>query len=159
MKSQIRKRRKETNMNVCKKVFILSAVIAASLIATKSYSQVFVSAHVGFRVPGARVCVSSGPAYYAPAPVVYQPAPVVYESEYPGYAYYNYPAWNGHYRDQCYYEHYRPYFEREHSEYFDRGRFDRDRYDHDRYDHDRYDHERYEHDRDEHRDHGHRDRW
>ncbi len=134
-----------------KKVFILSAVVAASLIATKSYSQVYVDAHVGFRVPGARVYVSSCPAYVEPAPVVYQTAPVYNDG---GYGYYNYPAWNGHYRDQCYYEHYRPYFEREHSEYFHR-----DRYDHDRYDHDRYDHERFDHERDEHRDYGHRDRW
>ena len=139
-----------------KKVFILSAVIAASLIATKSYSQVYVNAHVGFRVPGARVYVSSGPAYYAPAPpVVYQQAPVYaapapapvyndeyapapdqcdqggYEAEFPGYVYYNYPVWQGHYRDRWYYAHYRPYFEREHYGYFNHGRFDHDRYEHD----------------------------
>lgn len=130
------------------KVFILSAVIAASLIATKSYSQVYVNAHVGFRVPGARVYVSSGPAYVAPAPVYYQPAPPPvyndeyapapdqcdqggYEAEYPGYVYYNYPVWQGHYRDRWYYAHYRPYFEREHYAYFNHGRFDRDRYEHD----------------------------
>ena len=77
MKSQIRKRLKETNINVCKKLFIFSALVAAtSFIATKSYSQVYVNAHVGFRVPGARVYVSSGPACVAPAPVVYQNAPV-----------------------------------------------------------------------------------
>lgn len=136
-----------------KKLFVLSAVIAASLIATKSYSQVYVNAHVGFRIPGARVYVSSGPAYVAPAPVVYQQAPayndgyapapapaypdqrdpVVYENEFPGYVYYNYPAWNGHYRDRYYYSHYRPYFEREHRSYFYGRRFDRARYDHDRY--------------------------
>ena len=148
MKSKIRKLLEKTNTNVCKKVFILSAVIAASLIATKSYSQVYVNAHVGFRVPGARVYVSSGPAYVAPAPVVYQQAPapvytddyapapdqcdpVVYESQYPGYIYYNYPAWQGHYRDRFYYSHYRPYFEREHYAYFNHGRFDHSRYERD----------------------------
>lgn len=157
-----------------KKVFILSAVIAASLIATKSYSQVYVSAHVGFRLPGARVYVSSGPACAAPAPVYYQPAPppvytqeyapapeqcdpVVYESEFPGYVYYNYPAWQGHYRDRWYYAHYRPYFEREHYEYFNHGRFDRDRYEHDWHDHDRWEH--HDGDRDGDHDHGHGHAW
>lgn len=129
-----------------KKVFILSAVIAASLIASKSYSQVYVNAHVGFRVPGARVYVSSGPGYVAPAPpVVYQPAPppvyqeqcdpIVYENEYPGYVYYNYPAWNGHYRDRFYYAHYRPYFERDNRAYFYHGRFDHARFEHERWGH------------------------
>lgn len=137
-----------------KKLFILSALVAAaSLIATKSYSQVYVNAHVGFRVPGARVYVSSGPAYVAPAPVVYQNAPVYndgyapapapvyqdgydavgYENEFPGYAYYSYPAWNGHYRDRFYYAHYRPYFEREHYAYFNHGRFDHARFEHERF--------------------------
>ena len=142
-----------------KKVLILSAVIAASLFSTKSYSQVFINAHVGFRVPGARVYVHTAPAYVAPAPVVYQtapayqpepvyndgyaPAPVyqggydpnVYENDFPGYVYYNYPAWNGHYRDRLYYTHYRPFFQREHSAYFYHGRFDNRRFDHDRNDH------------------------
>ncbi|HXO74688.1 MAG TPA: hypothetical protein VN824_05640, partial [Puia sp.] len=122
-----------------KKLFILSALVAAaSLIATKSYSQVYVNAHVGFRVPGARVYVSSGPAYVAPAYVAPAPAPVyqdgydavTYENEFPGYAYYTYPAWNGHYRDRFYYAHYRPYFEREHYAYFNHGRFDRARFEH-----------------------------
>lgn len=144
-----------------KKVFILSSVIAASLIATTGYSQVFVNAHVGFRVPGARVYVGTAPApvvyqqppvvyqqpapvyndgyapdpayqdAYAPAPAQYAPA-VVYENEFPGYVYYNYPAWNGHYRDRFYYAHYRPYFERDHRGYFNRGRFDHARFEHDR---------------------------
>lgn len=140
-----------------KKLFILSALVASSLIATKSYSQVYVNAHVGFRVPGARVYVSSGPAYVAPAPVVYQNAPVyndgyapapvyqegcdpvAYENDYPGYAYYSYPAWNGHYRDRFYYAHYRPYFEREHYAYFNRGRFDHERFEHERFDRGHYD--------------------
>ncbi|HMI63663.1 MAG TPA: hypothetical protein VK518_22260 [Puia sp.] len=92
-----------------KKLLILSALVAAtSLIATKSYSQVYVNAHVGFGVP------------------------VAYETEFPGYAYYSYPAWNGHYRDRFYYAHYRPYFERDHRTYFNRGRFDRARFEHER---------------------------
>jgi len=101
-----------------KKLFILAAVIATSFIATTGYSQVYVNAHVGFGHVGVRF----------PAPVVYggvyapAPAPVVYENEFPGYAYYGYPAWNGHFRDRVYYEHYRPVFMRDH-------RFDR-RFDH-----------------------------
>lgn len=141
-----------------KKVFILSAVLAASLIATKSYSQVYINAHVGFRVPGPRVYVAP-----APAPVVYQSAPVyqqapvyqtpvyddsyayapapagcdpsAFEGEYPGYVYYNYPVWNGHYRDRIYYAHYRPYFMRDHGAYFYRGRFDRGRFERERFSH------------------------
>jgi hypothetical protein len=130
-----------------KKLFILSAVVAASLIATTGYSQVYVNAHVGFRVPGVRVGIAAPVVYgraYAPAPVydeytpapVYQggyaPAPVEYETDFPGYAYYNYPAWEGHYRDRFYYAHYRPVFEREHRAYFDRGRFDRGRFERER---------------------------
>lgn len=129
-----------------KKLTIFAAVIAASLIATKSYSQVFVSAHLGFRVPGARVYVASAPV---PPPVVYQPAPVyaqtapvydggyyadpsICETDFPGYAYYDYPAWYGHYRDRVYFEHYRPFFERDHRTYFYGGRFDHARFDNDR---------------------------
>jgi hypothetical protein len=131
-----------------KKLLILSAVVAASLIATKSYSQVFVNAHVGFRIPGPRVYVSSGPAYVAPAPVYQEGCdPVVYETEFPGYAYYDYPAWNGHYRDRFYYAHYRPYFEREHYAYFNRGRFDHERFEHERFDRGHYDRGHYDHGR------------
>ncbi|HTI89515.1 MAG TPA: hypothetical protein VL727_02950 [Puia sp.] len=139
-----------------KKLFILSALVAAtSLIATKSYSQVYVNAHVGFRVPGARVYVSSGPAYATPAYVAPVPAPVcqdgydavAYENEFPGYAYYTYPAWNGHYRDRFYYAHYRPYFEREHYAYFNHGRFDRARFEHERFDRGHYDRGHYDHGR------------
>ena len=132
-----------------KKVLILSAVIASSLIATKSYSQVYVNAHVGFRVPGPRVYVAPAPVYAAPAPVYEQPeyqqpaydqpaygggyyaAPEVCETEFPGYAYYDYPVWNGHYRDRYYFAHYRPYFERDHRAYFYGGRFDHARWGHD----------------------------
>ena len=65
-----------------KKLFILTAVIAASLVATKSNAQVFVSAHVGLRVPAPRLYVA------APAPVVYggayapAPAPVYADGYY-----------------------------------------------------------------------------
>lgn len=107
-----------------KKLLILSMIIAGSLIATTGYSQVYVSAHVGFGLPVHR-------AYYAPAPVVYggvyaapAPAPVVYGNDFtylPEYAYYNYPAWQGHYRDRFYYEHYRSYYAREHRGYDHRG--------------------------------------
>jgi hypothetical protein len=130
-----------------KKVLILSAVIAASLIATKSYSQVYVNAHVGFRIPGPRVYVAPAPVYAAPVydqpeyqqPAYDQPAygggyyaaPQVCETEYPGYVYYNYPAWNGHYRDRYYFAHYRPFFERDHRAYFAGNRFDHARWGHD----------------------------
>ena len=125
MKSKIHKRHKETNMAVRKKLFILSAVIAASLIASKGYSQVYVSAHVGLRVPGVRV-YAAPVVYTAPAPVVYDDA--YYATQFPGYAYYNYPAWNGHFRDRLYYEHYRPYFERQNVGYFNHGRFENERF-------------------------------
>ena len=129
-----------------KKVMILSAVIAASLIATKSYSQVYVNAHVGFRIPGPRVYVAPAPVYAEPAPVYQQPAPVydqpeygdggyyaapdVCENDYPGYAYYTYPAYYGHYRDRVYFAHYRPFFERDHRDFFYGHRFDHERWEH-----------------------------
>jgi len=124
-----------------KKLFILTAVIGASLVATKTNAQVFVSAHVGFRVPVPRVVVAPAPVVYgaayvpAPAPVYadgYYAAPAVCEAEFPGYAYYSYPAWNGHYRDRFYFEHYRPFFERDHRAYFYGGHFDHTRFAHDR---------------------------
>src|ERR1700722_5688746 len=114
-----------------KKLFILTAVIAASLVATKSNAQVFVSAHVGLRVPAPRLYVAAP----APAPVYadgYYAAPAVCEAEFPGYAYYDYPAWNGHYRDRFYFDNYRPFFERDHRAYFNHGGFDRARFAHDR---------------------------
>ncbi len=141
-----------------KKIVLFSAIAAASLIAEKSEAQIYVGGHIGIRVPGARVYVGGGvpvapaPVYAAPAPVYetpapvyndgyapapvyddgYAPAPAVYETEYPGYAYYDYPVWNGHYRDRIYYAHYRPYFERDHRGYFNGGRFDHARFEHDR---------------------------
>lgn len=54
------------------------------------------------------------------------------ESTYPGYTYYEYPKWHGHYRDHVYYEHYHDRFYREHKHYFadrrhfDHGRFERE---------------------------------
>jgi hypothetical protein len=124
-----------------KKLFILTAAIAASLIATRASAQLFVSAHVGFRVPAPRVVIAPAPVVYgaayapAPAPVYadgYYAAPTVIEADFPGYAYYDYPAWNGHYRDRFYFEHYRPLFERDHRAYFNGGHFDRARFAHDR---------------------------
>ena len=135
---------KSTDM---KKLFILTAVIGTSLIATKSYSQVYIGAHVGFRVPAPRVYVGATVPVYAPAPApVYEPAPgpeyeqpapayggyyaapTVCEADYPGYAYYDYPAYYGHYRDRVYFEHYRPFFYRDHAAYFYHGGFDHARW-------------------------------
>lgn len=131
-----------------KTLFVLTTTVAAaSLLATKSYSQVYIGAHIGFHVPVPRVYVSAtipGPAVYAPAPVAYAPAPApvydggyyappaVCEADFPGYAYYDYPAWDGHYRDRIYFEHYRPFFYRDHAAYFYHGGFDHARWEHDR---------------------------
>jgi hypothetical protein len=105
-----------------KRVFILTAIIAASLITTKGYSQVYVGArfgHVGFAHPG---FVRPGFARVGFGFPVYAPTPAVIDyNDFPGYAYYNYPAWYGHFRDRVYYEHYRPIFMRAHSYY--RGGF------------------------------------
>lgn len=121
-----------------KKLFILTVVIASSLIATKGYSQVVIGAHIGFRLPAPRVYVGAAvpaPVVYTPAPVYaggYYAAPAVCEADFPGYAYYDYPAWNGHYRDWAYFNHYRPFFAREHAAYFYHGGFDHTRWEHDR---------------------------
>jgi len=53
---------------------------------------------------------------------------VNFERSYPGYTYYTYPKWHGHYRDRVYYEHYHHRFEREHRAYFRGRQFDHDRY-------------------------------
>ena len=121
-----------------KKLFVLAAVITTSLIATKSYSQVYVGARFGVRIPAPGVYDDG---YYAP--------PATCEAEFPGYAYYDYPVWNGHYRDRYYFEHYRPFFEREHRAYFYHEGFNRYRFDHDRFDHERggFDHDRFDHER------------
>jgi hypothetical protein len=50
------------------------------------------------------------------------------ENEFPGYTYYTYPAWHGHYHDHAYYEHYHLRFYREHKAYFVGHRFDHDRF-------------------------------
>jgi len=122
-----------------KKLFILTAIIATtSFIATKGDAQVFVGARVGFRVPAPRIYVGAAipaPVVYAPSPVYaggYYAAPNVIEADFPGYAYYDYPAWNGHYRDRFYFEHYRPFFYRDHAAYFNHGGFDHARWGHDR---------------------------
>jgi hypothetical protein len=52
----------------------------------------------------------------------------IYERDYPGYSYYTYPRWHGHYRDRDYYDHYHYRFEREHRGYFHGRRFDHDRF-------------------------------
>jgi hypothetical protein len=133
-------------MAVSKRLFILTAVIASSLIASKGYSQVIIGAHIGLRIPAPRVYVGAAipaPVVYAPAPVYgpapapvydggYYAAPGVVEAEFPGYAYYDYPAWYGHYHDRVYFEHYRSFFNRDHAAYFHQGGFDHTRWEHDR---------------------------
>lgn len=84
-------------------LFMLSIIIAGSFATSSAYSQVRVNATIGIGGP-------------------------VYERDYPGYTYYTYPAWNGHYRDRAYYAHYHRTFEREHRNYFHGRRFDHDRY-------------------------------
>lgn len=111
-----------------KKVLVLTAIIASSFIATKSYSQAYVGArvgfgHAGFAHPGFARAGVGFPVYHRPylrGPVAPAPAAIAY-NEFPGYAYYNYPAWYGHFRDRVYYEHYRPIFQRSHAYY--RGGF------------------------------------
>ena len=91
-----------------KQLLIVSMLVAGSLVAaTSAKAQVRVDAHVGFG---------------APAPVV------VYENDYPGYSYYEYPAWRGHYHDRAYYQHYHYRFEREHRPYFENRRFNHERF-------------------------------
>ncbi|MDP4150471.1 MAG: hypothetical protein Q8943_13755 [Bacteroidota bacterium] len=116
-----------------KSLMIASMVAAGSLAATSSHAQVYVRAEIGLRVPVPHV-------YVAPAPVVGETT-LGYDDSYvdpyaepcpeaDGYVppvefYYNYPAypaWNGHFRDRFYYEHYRPYFERYRAEHF-RGNY------------------------------------
>lgn len=129
-----------------KRLFVLSTIIAASLIATTGYSQVYVNAHVGIGLPrihGLPIPVPV-PVVYQSAPVcqeTYAPAPVAYEA-YPDAAYYTYPAWNGHYRDRVYYEHYRPYYEKSHRvvAYNDHRGYDHREYDRRGYDHRENDH-------------------
>jgi len=138
MKTQFHERKKKSIMAVSKRLFILTAVITSSLIASKGYSQVVIGAHIGIRVPAPRVYVGAvvpGPAVYAPAAVYdggYYAAPAVCEADFPGYAYYDYPAWGGHYRDRVYFEHYRPFFYRDHAAYFYHGGFDHARWEHKR---------------------------
>ena len=88
-----------------KKLIILTMIVAGSLVASSAYSQVRIDAQIG-----------------------------VTERDYPGYTYYTYPAWRGHYRDHVYYEHYHSRFYREHKRYFrDRRNFDHDRWEHRRH--------------------------
>jgi len=117
-----------------KKLFVLLLIAVGSLCVNSAYSQVHVNVGVG-----------------VPAPVV------VYESDFPGYVYYTYPAWHGHYRDRIYYEHYRPIFYREHRAYF-RGRaFDHERFERERHwKGDRWNGKEYEHRGPDRGDHDHR---
>ena len=141
--------------NKMKKVFTLGALIGASLlIAAKSQAQdpdPYVSqqpAPNAYPQPGPNAYPQAGPnAYPQTGPYAYQqPDPyaypdgyldpngypsadgIVYEAQFPGYLYYNFPAWNGHYRDYWYYAHYRPFFERQYAGFFIGGRFDRARF-------------------------------
>ncbi|MBS1567655.1 MAG: hypothetical protein JST39_24945 [Bacteroidetes bacterium] len=82
-----------------KRLFIFMIIVAGSFAFSAAQAQVRVSAHIG-----------------------------VNEREYPGYQYYSYPAWRGHYHDRYYYQHYRPAFERQHRGYFRGRRFDHDRF-------------------------------
>jgi len=86
-----------------KKLFALFIIVAGSCTLTSAYSQVRVDAQIG-----------------------------IYERDFPGYTYYSYPAWHGHYHDRYYYQHYRPVFEREHRGYFRGRRFDHARFERDR---------------------------
>jgi len=70
------------------------------------------------------------------------------ESAYPGYTYYTYPSWHGHYRDRIYFQHYHDRFYRDHRGYFVGKRFDHDRYERESHWRDRHDRDR--HDRDHH---------
>jgi hypothetical protein len=51
-----------------------------------------------------------------------------FERDYPGYTYYTYPRWHGHYHDRAYYEHYHHRFERERHPYFRGREFDHERF-------------------------------
>ena len=84
-----------------KKLFILSMIIAGSLVATSAYSQVHIEAQFG---------------------------PT--ERDYPGYSYYTYPTWRGHYQDRAYFDHYRQRFHRDHRRYFRGREFDHAGWDH-----------------------------
>ena len=90
-----------------KKLLVFLLIVAGSFAVTSARSQVRVNAHVR---------VGSQPEY---------------ERDFPGYTYYSYPAWRGHYRDRYYYVHYRPVFEREHRGYFRGRRFDNTRFERD----------------------------
>lgn len=127
-------------MNTSRNLLIASMILSGTLLAGTSQAQVYVSAHIGFGSPAPRVYYAPPPppqVVYEQAPVVYEqryaPAPVVCQESYPMAEYYTYPAWQGHYRDRCYYEHYRPYFERDrryHGNGYGNGYGrDRDRYD------------------------------
>jgi hypothetical protein len=64
---------------------------------------------------------------------------VNFERDYPGYTYYTYPAWQGHYRDRVYYEHYHRSFERRNRPYLRGRQFDHDRFEREKHWKDRHD--------------------
>ncbi|HMH20203.1 MAG TPA: hypothetical protein VK563_00435 [Puia sp.] len=106
------------------KLFILAAILGLSLTAGSAYSQVRVNVGIG--------------------------TPVIYERDYPGYSYYSYPAWRGHYHDRFYYQHYHAAFEREHKGYFNGRRFDHERFERERHAHPYRGGERRNHEREHH---------
>src|SRR5882757_7260402 len=106
MNTQAHSYQKKRNRTLRSTIVILSLIIAGSFATNSAFSQVRVDAQIG----------------------IGSPAPVIYERDYPGYAYYAYPAWRGHYRDRIYYAHYRPVFYREHRGYFAGRRFDHARF-------------------------------
>lgn len=110
-----------------KALLITGMIIAGSLIASTGYSQVFVNARFGFRPRVGIGIVAPAPrvvyAAPAPAPVVYDEAcapagPVFADAPYVAADFVSYPAWNGHFRDRVYYEHYRPFVA---ARYYHRG--------------------------------------
>ena len=106
-----------------KKILTLTALATASLlIAAKSDAQVYSAPPPVYQEPYDDQGAYMDPNGYPSSDGV------VYEDEFPGYAYYDFPAWDGHYRDYWYYAHYRPFFERRYAGYFNGGRFDRGRF-------------------------------
>ena len=110
-----------------KKILTLTALATASLlIAAKSDAQVYSAPPPVYQEPYDDQGAYMDPNGYPSSDGV------VYEDEFPGYAYYDYPAWNGHFRDRVYFEHYRPFFYRDHAAYFNHGAFDHAHWEHDR---------------------------
>src|ERR1700742_2176380 len=110
-----------------KKLFTFIALAAGGLlIAAKSDAQdypppAYAQPAPGYGNPGygAPQYATPPPAYGAQAPVDVDPYAdqdmgpdgypssdgIIYEDQFPGYVYYDFPVWNGHYRDYWYYAH------------------------------------------------------